>query len=915
MKTGAAGVIGRPGGHGSEVVAGHGHEAVAMSRATGAEIMAEPGMIRTPDQRVRVFVSSALEELAAERGAVRDAVRRLRLVPVLFELGARPHPPRNVYRAYLAQSQVFVGVYWQSYGWVAPGEQVSGLEDEYQLSAGMPRLIYVKGPAPDREPRLAQLLARIRDEGGVSYQHFSEPAELQQLVENDLAVLLSERFELTRPHGDVAGGAPLAGALPVPATPLLGRDQQAAAIEDLIAREGARLVTLTGPGGVGKSRLMVEAARRLGPGFADGVRFVELAAVSAADLVAPAIAAGLGLSTSAGQLTADLESYLRPRRLLLALDNFEQVIGAAPLLAELLAAAPGVVLLATSRAVLRLNGEHEFPVPPLPVPPPGAAPDPGQLARYASVALFTERAHAAAPGFELTAGNAAAVAEICRRLDGLPLAIELAAARVRLLPPQALAARLDHRFSLLTGGIRDLPARQQTLRNTLDWSFGLLSAAEQALFARLGVFAGSFSLPAAEIIGAGAPGHDQGGAVMDTLGALVDSSLLRAQTAGEEPRFSLLETIREYSLEQLRGSGDWVEAHDRHAAYFLALAEPAAAELAGSGQLAWLDRLETEHDNLRAAMSWLVDHGPLEQAVQLLLVTWRFWWLRGHAAELARLGDDIVVGSEDLPPYQHAEALTRVGFLLMANGDPARAQQVFEQSLPLHRQVSGRLEVTLHARVLATLGHLAALRRDYATAGKLLDEGQALLRELGDKDLTEYDRLQQLQTAALVANFLGQVRLGQGDNDAAAHLFTDGLTAARRTQNRILLLISLYDLALARQAQGDLAGAADHLKEGLALAAEAGDETSAAYYLEVLAAVAGQQGNPQPATRLLAAARSILQARGSGWLHAYVPRVPHDDADLDALHSQIGDTAFKEAQTWGRSAGTKRAMEFALEQA
>ena len=333
-------------------------------------------MIRTPDQRVRVFVSSTLGELAGERQAVRDAVSRLRLVPVMFELGARPYPPRPVYRAYLAQSQVFVGIYWQSYGWVAPGEQISGLEDEYQLSAGLPRLLYVKSPAPDREPRLAALLARIRDEGGVSYQHFSDPTGLQQLVENDLAVLLSERFEMTQPHDDAAGEAAPAGAVPVPATPLLDRDREAAALEDLVTREGVRLVTLTGPGGVGKTRLMVEAARRLGPGFADGVRFVELAAVSAADLVAPAIAAGLGLSTSAGQLTPDLQAYLRPRRLLLALDNFEQVIGAAALLAGLLAAAPHLVVLVSSRAVLRISGEHEFAVPPLPVPPPARPPTP-----------------------------------------------------------------------------------------------------------------------------------------------------------------------------------------------------------------------------------------------------------------------------------------------------------------------------------------------------------------------------------------------------------------------------------------------------------------------------------------------------------------------------------------------------------
>ena len=553
--------------------------------------MAETDVIRTPDQRLRVFVSSTLRELAAEREAARDAVTGLRLVPVMFELGARPYPPRPVYRAYLAQSQVFVGIYWQSYGWVAPGEEVSGLEDEYRLSARLPRLIYVKSPAPDREPRLAEMLARIRDEGGVSYQHFADPAELQRLVGNDLAVLLSERFEMSRAPDSAAGDAPLAGALPAPATPLVGREREAAAVEDLVVRAGARLVTLTGPGGVGKTRLAVEAAQRLGPGFADGVRFVELASVSSADLVAAAVATGLGLTTTGDKLITDLQSYLRARRLLLVLDNFEQVVGAAPLLAELLGAAPGVVVLVTSRVVLRLSGEHEFPVPPLPVPPAGSSPDPEELERYASVALFTERAHAADPGFELTGGNAEAVAEICRRLDGLPLAIELAAARVRLLPPQALLPRLGQQLSLLTSGARDLPERQRTLRSTLDWSYGLLSASEQVLFARLGVFAGPFSLPAAEAVGADSPDPGQAkepGLVLDTLGSLVDSSLVQADARGGEPRFALLETIREYALERL-GDGNSVQAHDRHAAYFLAsgragrgrVRRPGAAGVAG----------------------------------------------------------------------------------------------------------------------------------------------------------------------------------------------------------------------------------------------------------------------------------------------------------------------------------------------
>jgi len=535
------------------------------------------------------------------------------------------------------------------------------------------------------------------------------------------------------------------------------------------------------------------------------------------------------------------------------------------------------------------------------------------------VRLFTERAHAAAPGFELTSGNATAVAEICRRLDGLPLAIELAAARVRLLPPPALLARLDQRFSLLTGGARDLPQRQQTLRNTLEWSFGLLSAGEQALLARLGVFAGSFSLAAAEAVGAGSPQEGQAegaGPVMDTLGALVDSSLVRPQAGGGEPRFALLETIREYALERLADSSDWAQAHDRHAAYFLALAEPAAADLAGPGQLAWLDRLETEHDNLFAAMSWLAAHGPLEHAVYLYAATARFWWLRGHVPEYARLGDDLVAGSKDMPPHQQAMALIQAGAAFAANGDLARGRQLAEQSLALYKQDNERpaLSVTMNAQVLAALGHLAGLRHDYAGAGKLLDEGRALLREFRDDDLAGYDRLQYRLAWVLVDNFLGQIRLSQSDSDAATRLFADGLAVARRVQDWLSLLISLYDLALATQVQGDLAGAAGHLKEGLALAAEARDETSAAYYLEVLAAVAGQQDDPQRAVRLFAAARSILDASGSGWLHAFVPRVPPDDAVLAALRSQMGDAAFEEAQAWGRSAGSKRAVEYALQQ-
>ena len=854
-------------------------------------------VIHTPDQRVRVFVSSTLQELAAERKAVQDAVTRLRLVPVMFELGARPHSPQEVYRAYLSQSQIFVGIYWQSYGWVAPGEEISGLEDEYRRSAGMPRLIYVKSPAPGREAQLAELLAGIRGDDSVSYQHFSDPAELQRLVEDDLAVLLSERFEMTQRRADTAGPA-----LPAPATLLVDREQETAAVEDMVARQGVRLVTLTGPGGVGKSRLALAAAARLGPGFPDGVRFVDLASVSAADLVPAAIASALGLNTSGGKLVTDVESYLGTKRLLLVLDNFEQVTAAAPVVAGLLAACPGLVVLVTSRTVLRLSGEYELCVPPLPVPPAEAA---GDLTGYPSVRLFLARARAAAPGFELTARNAETVAEICRRLDGLPLAIELAAARIRLLPPGALLARLDDRMSVLISGPRDLPERQRTLRNTLDWSFGLLSPGEQALFARLGVFAGTFGLPAA-----GAVCGDPTMPVMDMLSSLVDSSLVRPEPRDDEPRFSLLETVREYALERLRETGDWEEVHDKHAAYFLALAQPAESELHGAGQLAWLGRLELRRGNLNAALSWLIDRDPA-RALDLIWATWRFWWLHGHAGELARHAEMILAHADPLPPRQRALALSGAGFTHLAGGDQTRARRLFKRSLPLYRQAGDRLGMGLTA---AGLGHLLAAQGAVALATDLLEQTLGQLHEMAGDELTEPQRVQYLLDVALASNFLGQIHLDQGNDRRAAELFTDGLGAAHSGADRFTILISLYDLALSRQAGGDLDDATDLLRQGVSLAAEAGDEPSLAYYLEALSDVAARRDRAEHAVSLLAAAAALLEASGSGWLHAYVPRAPHDDGAQAALRARMTGAAFRQAWADGRALDGTTAVRYALEE-
>jgi tetratricopeptide (TPR) repeat protein len=433
------------------------------------------------------------------------------------------------------------------------------------------------------------------------------------------------------------------------------------------------------------------------------------------------------------------------------------------------------------------------------------------------------------------------------------------------------------------------------------------------------VFAGPFGLRAAEAVSGDAgpaarAGERLAGQVIETLGSLVDSSLIRPVTRDGEPQFGLLEIIRGYALERLRYAGDWKQAHDRHAAYFMALAEPAESELQGPGS--WRGWLEAEHDDLRAALSWLVDTGQLEQAVRLAWVSWRFWWLHGHAAELVGLGEEIAAGSGRLPPLQRAMALalTGTGFKFAANGDLARAQTLFEQSVSLYGQVEEKLSAALTATVLGVLGRLAGLRGDYAAASQLLENSQAALQEVGDGELAGYERLQHQLTAALVDNFSGQIQLSLGYYDRAAQLFTDGLSVARRAQDRI----SNPHFALRPGPQQPGTRRSDRRRrtpEGGAVAGGRGRRpASAAYYLEGLAAVARRQDDPQRAVRLLAAARALLEASGSGWLHAYVPRVLHDDSVLAALRSRTGDAAFEEAWAWGGSTGGRRAVEFALEQ-
>ena len=438
--------------------------------------------IRTPDQRLRIFVSSTLAELAPERAAVARAISALRLTPVMFELGARPHPPRELYRAYLAQSDVFVGLYWQRYGWIGPGMDISGLEDELRLSVGLPRLLYLKSPAPEQEPRLAAMIADLQSEGADSYRTFRSTRELGRLVRDDLALLLSERFATSVP----STMAPAASAnlsprrsLPTPSTSLLGREDEIAELSSLLDSPDARLVTLTGPGGIGKTRLAIAVGAAL-----DGARrrteFVPLASITDPALVLPRVADAVGAPIEGSRPALDtLIEHFTQIPTLLVLDNLEQVVGAATELDLLLAACPDVTVLATSRTVLRLRAEREYPVEALMVPTFAERPPVEELAALPAVRLFVDRARAVRHDFTLDDTNAAAVIEICRRLDGLPLAIELAAARTRVLAPVALLGRLEHVLDALGTGPVDLPERQRTLRATVEWSFGLLGDMER----------------------------------------------------------------------------------------------------------------------------------------------------------------------------------------------------------------------------------------------------------------------------------------------------------------------------------------------------------------------------------------------------------------------------------------------------
>ena len=640
-----------------------------------------------------MFVSSTLGELAEERRAVSRAVSALRLTPVMFEAGARPYPPAEVYRAYLAQADVFIGVYWQRYGQLVPGARVSGLEEEFDLSGGLPRLLYVKGPAPDREPRLTDLLARIREGSSASYRHFRTPVELGRLVRDDLAVLLSERFSASDRQAAAAPTARSGGRgprpLPVSATSLLGRERAIDEIAGLVGRDGVRLVTLTGPGGVGKTRLAVAAGERLRDRFAAGTVFVPVEAVTDPGRVLAAIgrAAGADLGGTGSPVQALAERF-GDGAWLLILDNLEQVVQVAPDLGDLLARCPRLAMLATSRTVLGLRAEREYPVPPLPVPTGPGGVSVAEVAAWPAVALFVDRARAVRPGFALTEGNVAAVAEICRRLEGLPLAIELAAARTRLLEPAALLDRLAASLDALGTGAVDLPERQRTLRATVEWSVGLLDDAERSLLESAAVFTDGWTIPAAAAV-AGL-GEDR---ALELSEALARHSLIYLDSTKLGPRTRMLETIRAFVAERLAARPDAAEISSRHAGDYRGLAEQADRPLRRAGEGEWLERLDAEAGNLAAAVRWYLVHdlGPLPHVFRVL---WLFWLQRDLAREARSWVKQLLPAADTLDPQDGAELAVVAAVTAVNTGDDTAALAAPQRLAPL---LAGISDPFLHA--------------------------------------------------------------------------------------------------------------------------------------------------------------------------------------------------------------------------
>ena len=681
-------------------------------------------------------------------------------------------------------------------------------------------------------------------------------------------------------------------SLPVQRTGFVGREKEVAAARELLLRQDVRLVTVTGPGGIGKTRLAVQVASGLAERFPGGTHFVSLSTLNDPDLIPSAIIQTLGIRESGGQspikiLKKKLQNSAGVPMLLL-LDNFEQLVQAASIVAEILVAGPDLKILVTSRSALHVYGEHEFPVPPLAVPDSRSDPSVEALSKCPAVALFVQRALAAKPDFELNKENASAITEICARLDGLPLAIELAAARVKVLSPSAMRTRLARRLQLLTGGSQDLPQRQQTLRAAMDWSYDLLSAAEQTLFRRLSAFVGGCNLEGAEAV-CDTKG-DLALDLLDGMASMVDKSLVQKfEQAQDESRFAMLETIREYAVEKLRASGEEAVTRRAHAAYCLVLAEE-VSDQRGPDDTKWLERFALEHDNFRAGLEWLTETGDAEWGLRLGAALFRFWEMREHLAEgRDRLGKLLKLAGAAAPTKTRARALFAAGVLAVAQGDYAAADALIRENLHIARQLGDKQSIPVSLNALAVI---ARDRGDILGAHSLLEESLALWRELGDRkavarclsNLANVAKLQgdNVRARSLYAeclsifrelgdptgvawsmNYLGDVARDQGDSAAARALYEDGLAIFREVDDRWGIAGTLADLGSLAREEGDYVKAHSMYRESIRLFQELDHRRGIARLLECFACSEAAQLNAERSLILAGAAAALRQNIGA----------------------------------------------------
>jgi predicted ATPase/DNA-binding XRE family transcriptional regulator len=727
-----------------------------------------------------------------------------------------------------------------------------------------------------------------------------------------------------RPRAPEEGAASAAAArrtLPHPPTPIVGRLKETAAATGLLLDPERRLLTLTGLGGVGKTRLALEVALKTGGAFRDGVVFVDLAPVRDPRLVITAIAQALGVVPSPAQpLQQQVSAALQDKQLLLVLDNFEHVLDAATVVADLLASSPALKVLATSREPLHLRAEHEYPIGPLATPDLDDLPPLNELAEAPAIALLVRRAEAVDHAFALTEGNARAVAELTVRLDGLPLAIELAATRLRILSPADLLARLERRLPLLTGGARDLPGRQQAIRATLDWSHDLLSETEQSLFRRLAVFAGGCPLEAAEWVADGrreAEGGRRTDALvprpptpqhpdtptpsthtLDLLGGLVEKSLLRATAEqGDERRFGMLETIREYGLELLVAAGEEEEARDRHRTWYLDLAERAEPELTGPEQGWWFARLQREHDNLRGALRWAIARRQTEAALRFGGALYRFWANQGHYEEGRRWLEQALALDAEARSSARGHALLGVGVMVYFQGEYDRAASLWREAQAIFRELG---ETRGIAYTYGNLGLAADGRGDFEEATAAYEAALALFRELDDRMFVSF-----------MSHNLGLIAYFQGDYARAAALFEETLVVARERGDDASFVLALGNLGLVAFAEGNYDRARTLNTDALRRGRHLDNRPWLARGIEHLALVEAADGDAARAARLFGAAAALRERFGAA-------TAPHDrefsERHIATARARIGEDAFAAAWADGAAMSLEDAIADALDE-